>query len=202
MVEAVTTAACEANTDGLPRRGRPLREEQDLRHYLRLLDQYLEDAFSAILYIYIIAIIFAEVVGRYVFKSSMLFAYETAIYAFIWLSYLSMAAMARNRAHLAVTFLRDMMPRSIQLVLLLLSDVLLIVLASVVVVFIRQPLADAIDFEQMMVGIDLPFWIALLSVPVGWSLVVLRTIQRSIATISDYRNGRALALTTAAAAAN
>ncbi|WP_380710162.1 TRAP transporter small permease [Sinirhodobacter huangdaonensis] len=166
------------------------------------MDQYLEDAFSAILYIYIIAIIFAEVVGRYVFKSSMLFAYETAIYAFIWLSYLSMAAMARNRAHLAVTFLRDMMPRSIQLVLLLLSDVLLIVLASVVVVFIRQPLADAIDFEQMMVGIDLPFWIALLSVPVGWSLVVLRTIQRSIATISDYRNGRALALTTAAAAAN
>lgn len=171
-----------------------------MAHYLRLLDRYLEDALSGILYIYIIAIIFAEVIGRYLFHSSMLFAYETAIYAFIWLSYLSMAAMARSRSHLSVSFLRDMMPRKVQLALLLFSDALLIVLASVVVVFIRQPFADAVDFEQEMVGINLPFWIALLSVPVGWSLVVLRTVQRARTSITDYRHGRALVLSTAAAA--
>lgn len=163
-----------------------------MKRHIALADRYLEDALGAILYIYIIVVIFAEVIGRYVFKSSILSAYETAIYAFIWLSYLSMAAMARNRQHLAVTVLRDMMPRSVQMVLLLLSDLLLIVLASIVVVFIRQPFADVVDFDQKMVGIDLPFWIALLSVPVGWGLVALRTIQRSITTIDDYRHGRPL----------
>lgn len=170
-----------------------------MKHYIKLVDEYLEDALGAILYVYIIGVIFAEVIGRYLFKSSILSAYETAIYAFIWLSYLSMAAMARNRSHLAVTVLRDMMPRSVQLVLLLMSDVLLIVLASVVVVFIRQPFADVLDFEQMMVGIDLPFWIALLSVPIGWSLVALRTVQRAIATIGDFRHGRPLVPVAAAA---
>lgn len=170
-----------------------------MKRYIQLIDRYLEDALGAILYVYIITIIFAEVIGRYLFKSSILSAYETAIYAFIWLSYLSMAAMARNRSHLAVTVLRDMMPRSVQMVLLLVSDLLLIVLASVVVVFIRQPFADVVDFEQKMVGIDLPFWIALLSVPVGWSLVALRTVQRAIATIDDYRHGRPLVPSTAAA---
>lgn len=159
------------------------------RTWLGLMDRYLEDALGAVLYIYIIAIIFAEVVGRYLFKTSILSAYETAIYAFIWLSYLSMAAMARNRSHLSVTVLRDMMPRSVQLLLLLLSDLLLIVLASIIVIFIRQPFADVVDFEQKMVGIDLPFWIALLSVPVGWSLVVLRTVQRALDTIRDFRAG-------------
>lgn len=145
---------------------------------------------SAILYIYIISIIFTEVISRYLLGTSVLWAYETAIYAFIWLSYLSMAGMARSRTHLAVTFLRDMMPRGVQLALLLLSDVLLIVLASVVVVFIRQPFEDAVDFDQMMVAINIPFWIALLSVPVGWSLVVLRVVQRMITSINEYRHGK------------
>lgn len=163
-----------------------------MKRTIALVDQYLEDALGAILYIYIIAVIFAEVIGRYLFKTSILSAYETAIYAFIWLSYLSMAAMARNRSHLAVTVLRDMLPRGAQLALLLLSDLLLIVLASIVVVFIRQPFADVVDFEQKMVGIDLPFWIALLSVPVGWGLVALRTVQRAMTTIGDYRHGRPL----------
>lgn len=172
-----------------------------MRHYIKLVDLYLEDALSAILYVYIVSIIFAEVIGRYVFQTSILSAYETAIYAFIWLSYLSMASMARSRTHLAVTFLRDLMPRGVQLVLLLLSDVLLIILASVVVVFIRRPFEDVVNFDQMMVSIDLPFWIALLSVPVGWALVVLRTVQRAIATIEDYRQGRALTPTTTAVTA-
>jgi len=163
-----------------------------LRRYIELLDRYLEDALGAILYIYIIVIIFAEVVSRYAFQTSILWAYETAIYAFIWLSYLSMASMARSRTHLAVTFLREMMPRSVQLALLLLSDLLLIILASVVVVFIRQPLQDVVDFDQMMVALNLPFWIALLSVPVGWTLVVLRTVQRAYTSIQDYKQGRSL----------
>ncbi len=160
----------------------------------------MEDALNAILYMFIIAIIFTEVFARYVLQSSILWAYETAIYAFIWLSYLSMAGMARDRSHLSVTFLRDLMPQSVQLGLFLLSDVLLIVLASVVVVFIRQPLQDVIDFEQMMVAIDIPFWIALLSVPVGWSLVVLRVFQRMATSINRYRRGLPLMPSAAAVA--
>ena len=159
---------------------------------LQKVDRYLEDALSVILYAYVITIIFAEVVARYLFHSSILWASETAIYAFIWISYLSMAGLAKSRSHLSVSFIRDAMPRTIQLLLLYLSDILLIVLATIVVVYFRQPLTDAIDFDQKMIGIDLPYWIAMLSVPVGWTLVVIRTLQRSWATTQDYRAGRPL----------
>ncbi|MBY6059396.1 TRAP transporter small permease [Leisingera daeponensis] len=159
---------------------------------IKAIDTYLEDTLSVILYTYVVVIIFAEVVARYLLDKSILWSNETAIFAFIWLSYLSMANLAKNRSHLAVTFLRDSLPRSLQLLLLLVSDLLLLILASVVVVCIRQPFADAIDFEQKMVGVDLPFWMALAAVPVGWSLVALRTLQRAWIAICDFRAGRDL----------
>jgi TRAP-type C4-dicarboxylate transport system permease small subunit len=163
-----------------------------MRRVIVAIDLYLEDTLSVILYAYIVVAIFAEVISRYVLQTSILWSNETAIYAFIWLSYLSMAAMAKTRSHLAVTFIRDALPRILQLVLLLVSDALLLILATVVVIFIRQPLVDAFDFEQQMIGLNLPFWIALAAVPVGWTLVALRTLQRAWIAIADYRAGGSL----------
>jgi len=104
-----------------------------LRAAIDWLDANVEYWLNVLLYAYILVIVFVEVLGRYVLKTSIVWSEETAVYAFIWMSYLAMARLARSRSHLAFTPLRDMMSRGWQLACLLVSDLALGVLAVIVV---------------------------------------------------------------------
>jgi TRAP-type C4-dicarboxylate transport system permease small subunit len=163
-----------------------------MRNLLRWIDQKIEYVLNVLLYGYVIAIIFAEVIARYVLHSSIVWGEETGIYAFIWLSYLSTARLARSRSHLAFTLFRDAMPRGGQLICMLVSDVCLAVIAIVVVIYMWRPLMDSIAFKQTMEGANLPIWIATLSVPVGWLAILVRTGQRAWDSIGNYRRGAPL----------
>lgn len=164
-----------------------------IRRVVALLDEHVENVLCVGLYIYVIATVFGEVVARYVLGSSILWAEETAIYAFIWLTYISMANLAKHRSHLAFTAIRDALPPTPQLVLLLLADACLLVLGVAIIVYIYQPIADNIMFNQKMTGVDLPLWLATAAVPFGWFLVVVRVVQRAVVTVRNYRSGEAMA---------
>ena len=172
-------------------RARPRRSSREARWRgaLDWLDRNVEYWLNVLLYAYILVIVFVEVVARYVFKVSIVWSEETAVYAFIWMSYLAMARLARTRSHLAFTPLRDMMSRGWQLACLLVSDLALGVLAVIVVVYMWRPIADSVSFPQTMQGADLPIWIATLAVPIGWLMVLIRTTQRALDAIGNYRHG-------------
>ena len=176
-------------------RARPRRPSRGgrWRGALDWLDRNVEYWLNVLLYAYILVIVFVEVVARYVFKVSIVWSEETAVYAFIWMSYLAMARLARTRSHLAFTPLRDMMSRGWQLACLLVSDLALGVLAVIVVVYMWRPIADSVSFHQTMQGADLPIWIATLAVPVGWLMVLIRTVQRALDAIGNYRRGGVVA---------
>lgn len=176
-------------------RARPRRSSREARWRgaLDWLDRNVEYWLNVLLYAYILAIVFVEVVARYVFKVSIVWSEETAVYAFIWMSYLAMARLARTRTHLAFTPLRDMMSRGWQLACLLVADLALAVLAVIVVVYMWRPIADSVSFHQTMQGADLPIWIATLAVPVGWLMVLVRTTQRALDAIANYRRGGVVA---------
>ena len=176
-------------------RARPRRSSREARWRgaLDWLDRNVEYWLNVLLYAYILAIVFVEVVARYVFKVSIVWSEETAVYAFIWISYLAMARLASTRSLLAFTPLRDMMSRGWQLACLLVSDLALGVLAVIVVVYMWRPIADSVSFHQTMQGADLPIWIATLAVPVGWLMVLVRTTQRALDAIANYRRGGVVA---------
>jgi TRAP-type C4-dicarboxylate transport system permease small subunit len=164
-----------------------------MRAAFDVLDRKAEYWLNLLLYAYIIVVVFYEVVSRYVLRSSVAWAEETAIYAFIWLSYLSAARLARTRSHLAFTLFRESMGRRMQLTCLLVADLCLIALATVVIVYMLRPISDSIEFGQTMQGAYLPLWIATVAVPIGWALVLLRTVQRALDAIRNYRDGKPMA---------
>jgi len=159
---------------------------------LRAIDSSLEYWLCTILYAYIIAMIFVEVFTRFVFKFSYIWAVETAIYAFIWMCYISMARVARTRSHLAFTSIRDSASEPIKLGLLLIADVLLLALSVIIIVNIYVPIADNLLFNQRMNGADLPLWLATAAVPFGWALLVVRVLQRSRQSILEFKAGQSL----------
>jgi TRAP-type C4-dicarboxylate transport system permease small subunit len=144
------------------------------------------------LYAYILIVIFTEVVARYVLKTSIVWAEETSIYAFIWMSYLAMARLARTRSHLAFTLLREQMSPFWQLVCMLIGDACLASLCVIVIVYMWQPVVDSVDFHQTMQGVNLPIWIATIAVPVGFLFVLVRTIQRARESIRQFVQHREL----------
>jgi TRAP-type C4-dicarboxylate transport system permease small subunit len=71
----------------------------------------------------------------------------------------------------------------------MLSDACFLVLAGVVVMTSLQMVQNNIQFYQTFTGLDAPMWLATVAVPVGWTLIGLRVIQRSLKTIRVYRRG-------------
>ena len=52
-----------------------------------------------------VGLLFAQVIGRYVFGFSPLWVVETAQYAFVWMSFLGISIAFRRKAHMSIDFL-------------------------------------------------------------------------------------------------
>lgn len=184
--ERIETAGAEEPSP----HAKPLtRRGQGVRALIDALDRKAEYWLNLLFYGYILIIVFFEVVSRYVLKASVAWAEETAIYAFIWMSYLSTARLTRTRTHLSFTLLRDAMGRGGQLVCLLIADLCLMALSVVIIAYMFGPIGDSIEWGQTMLGADLPIWLATISIPVGWTLVLVRTVQRAVDAVRAYRLG-------------
>ena len=70
--------------------------------FLRLLDENFERWLMFALYSHIVAIVFVEVIRRFVFSYSSIWAEETARYAFIYLVWLGASAAIRDRSHIRI----------------------------------------------------------------------------------------------------
>jgi C4-dicarboxylate transporter, DctQ subunit len=183
MSDARTAALSKPESE--PPHGRGL-----LIKLVRLLDSKIEFYLNFLFYAYLTSIIIIEVFRRYVLDSATSYGEETARYAFIWLAYVAAARGVKNRSHLSIEIVRQFLGRTGKFALFMLSDVCFMSLAVIVVFTSIQFVITNIEYDQMFTGADLPLWLATTAVPVGWSLIAVRVVQRNIATIADFRAGR------------
>ena len=170
-------------------RGPQLVVFDPLSRVLKWLDQNVEYWLSFFFYSLLTLIIVTEVFRRYALNSSTTFGEEFARYAFIWLAYVATARGVRNRSHLSIDMLRERFGRTGRFVLYLFSDACFLTLGVIVVYTSAQFVIGGIQFDQRFTGSDLPLWLATSAVPVGWLLVCLRVVQRSVALTRAYRTG-------------
>ena len=134
-------------------------------------------------------VIVVEVCRRYFFGASSSWGEETAIYAFIWMTYLAAARGVRGRKHLSVEALRYRMTRTQKYYTFVLSDVCFFVLSMVIVYYSILPVMENIRYGHMMFGIDLPLALATSAVTAGWILIAIRVVQRFFDTLKRFRHG-------------
>lgn len=159
---------------------------------LRSLDRKSEFWLCFSFYTFMAAIVFIEVLRRYFFGAASSWGEETAIYAFIWMTYIAAARGVRGRRHLAVTFIRDRLSRRKKFYCLLLSDSCFFSLAIIITYYSIGPVWTNIKYGQKMLGAELPMAIASISIPVGWAFIAFRVVQRSFLTIKRFRAGQPL----------
>src|SRR5690606_6026046 len=122
---------------------------------------------------------FANVMVRYLTTFSLAFSEELLVNLFVWLSLLGIAIGVKREAHLGVTVLTDLLPRSWQRIVLVFTAVAGIVLFVIV---IRQGWELTLiqkSWGARSYSLDLPMWWFSAGVPVGAAVVLIRLLQAS-----------------------
>lgn len=157
---------------------------------IRRLDRDGERWLLLWLYGFIVAVIFIEVIRRFVLSYSSVWGEETARYAFVYLVWIGAAAAVRDRAHIRIDVITHLAgPRGTAL-LYMLADVLTGILAVLALYWSMDPVVTSFKFHSVTDGLRvLRVWF-LIAVPIGFSLTILRVIQSLIRDIGDFRAGR------------
>jgi tripartite ATP-independent transporter DctM subunit len=139
--------------------------------FLSILDAVIGTAATLAL-IALIAIVFANVVGRYGFSYSLTWGNEAAIWLFVGVIFLAVPLAHRTGAHLSIEFLVDRLPRPARAVAGYTSDVL-VCYGTILL------LTGATTLIQMVGGVNyvlgMPSWVkfALIPITAGLGLVYL-----------------------------
>lgn len=142
------------------------------------------------LYMYIVAVIFIEVVRRFVLDYSSIWGEESARYAFIYLVWVGAAAAVRDRAHIRIDVLLTFLPPRGRAVAMLFGDVLMGVLAAFIFYLSLWPFLSAVHYGSVTEGLRIMRAWVLFAVPFGFALVMLRVAQSIIRDVSDLLAGR------------
>ncbi|MBM3357592.1 MAG: TRAP transporter small permease [Betaproteobacteria bacterium] len=142
------------------------------------------------LYIYIVAVIFVEVVRRFVLSYSSVWGEETARYIFIYLVWIGAAAAVRDRAHIRIDVLLNFLPPRVCSAILLLGDVLMAFFAVIVFYLSMNAFMTSLQFGSVIEGLRISRAWMLFAVPFGFALVLLRVGQSIVHDVSDLLAGR------------
>ena len=131
-----------------------------------------------------VAVIFSQVVMRYVFNNSLSWSEEFARYLFVWFSWMGVSAGLKDGEHLKVEILSEIFAKkgytkSKEMVNVL---VLLIWLAttSIVTYYGIQVVAAQMDLNVLTPAMRMPVWLGYLSIPACNVVVGIRLIIKIV----------------------
>jgi TRAP-type C4-dicarboxylate transport system permease small subunit len=137
-------------------------------------------------YAYFCLIILVEVLRRHVFGASSQWGEMTARYAFVFLVYVAAAEVARSRNHIRIDLVPSILGPRARLALYLYIDFLYLLLAGLVIYYSIKVLGISIRNGTLMTGLDLNMAFAQTALPIGWTLLLFRVIQRFVHTVRSY----------------
>lgn len=147
--------------------------------FVRFLDGPCVKWFVILTYGYFFAIILSEVVMRYVFSFSTTWGEMTARYAFVYFAYIAAAEAFRHDEHIRIDFVPSALGPNGRLILETYIDLLCIVVSVCAIWYSLQVMDIQLMAEIRMHALPLNLAFAEAALPLGWSLMVIRILQRA-----------------------
>lgn len=156
---------------------------------VRILDLYFEKTILVTTYMTIATIIFVEVIRRFVFQVQAPWSTTLPPYLFLVMTWFGCAYNTRLRAHLRFTEVRINLPRTGQLMVLILDAVLWVTFAVIVIVTTAKVSANSASNFQILLGTDnVMQWWFYVCVPIAWIVLAGRVIENLIDDFRRYRD--------------
>ena len=164
---------------------------------LRSIDANIERIVILVAYVFMAAIIFVEVIRRFLLNEQVAWSSTIPIYLFLWVVWIACAYNVRIRAHLSFDEIRAKLSERGQLACLMLDAALWIVFSVIVIFYTtRQVLLSRDNFAIVQGTDDVMQWWFYIATPLAFALLIVRVLQNVAKDISDYRNGRPLKIQT------
>ncbi|MEP7206802.1 MAG: TRAP transporter small permease [Casimicrobiaceae bacterium] len=137
----------------------------------------LEEGLIAFLLAFMTLLSFSQVIARYVFNYSFVWALELVTFCFAWLIFLGMAYGVRVGSHIGVDALvKSLGPVAARRVSIV-ATVGCIVYAGIVFIGSWNYVAKMVEIGTLAQDMPVPLWVPRLALPVGFAILFLRFIQ-------------------------
>lgn len=144
---------------------------------LRAIDENGERYLLLPLYALIVSTIFIEVIRRSVLAYSSVWTEEIARYAFIYIAYIGASAAIKERAHIRIDVILNLLPNRMKLILYIFGDIVTLILAFVSIYMSMESVLTSLHFGSVTHGLRISQAWFLAAVPIGFSMMVLRILQ-------------------------
>ncbi len=161
-----------------------------MKRLLQALDRDAERWVMLVFYSFCCIVIVQEVVRRFVLNFSSAWGEEAARYAFIYLGWIGAAYAVRERAHIRFDFmLQRLGPRGRGL-LMIFAEVATIAFACIALYWSMHTIFQLLQFDGQtpVLRVNKAWFEA--AVPIGFALIVFRSLQAIRRDWGDLRAGR------------
>lgn len=132
----------------------------------------------AIIFLIMIITGVLQIFLRYFFNISLTWSNEILIFAFIWITYLSIVIALSKKLHLGVDMITNLFPSSVQLKIQLFSNILIVIFC--IIIFISSiPLIEA-NFHQFSPSLGIRMSYIYASIPLAMLSMAFITFREII----------------------
>ena len=162
-----------------------------MKGVLRALDQNAERWAMLVCYAFCCIVIVQEVIRRFVLNYSSAWGEEAARYAFIYLGWIGAAYAVRERAHIRFDIVMQHLGPRAKAVAFMFTELVTIAFACIALYWSLHAVGTMLKFgaETPVLRIN-RVWVEA-AVPIGFVLVILRSLQGLVRDWGDWRAGRA-----------
>ena len=152
---------------------------------VKWLNEYFEEYILVILSAFTVAIIFLQVVMRYVFGDSLTWSEEIARYAFIWMIYIGVSYAVKRKKHLGVDALSMLFDRKGQIIISMIANISFLIFAVSMTYF---GIDIVLKVTRTSAAVQIPLsWVYAAPV-VGFILTTIRLLQNLIAEVKELKS--------------
>lgn len=146
----------------------------------QIFDRKLEEWLLVGGFFSLIILVFSQFLSRYVFDYSLSWSQELSRYILIWLAWISVSFTIREKRHIRVETIKELLPIKGQVII----EIIVLILWSFFAIFLAV-LGTEIVLDTQIGGqgspmIGIPMWIVYLILPLAGVLMLVRLIQQFV----------------------
>ena len=147
----------------------------------------IEEGFLIATLVLMVALIFGQVIGRYIFQNAPSWTEEAARYIHIFQVWIGAGYAVKLREHIKVSAFIDLFHGMTRKVLDMVALIIWFLIVLLVAIFGTELVMTTLKYGQVAPATQIPFWLPYLAVPLGALSMMIRLILQMIEIIKkDY----------------
>ncbi len=153
-----------------------MKRDSLLYKFINRFELYL----ASLIFVAIMALLFIQVITRYVLGHAFTWTEEISIIGFVWMQYLGICASVLTRKQLRIDFFLDMMPFKVKKIMLIVDNILTMIFCGAIIPFMLGIINTMVKMGSITDLLRIPNAVVYAIMPFSMALMIIRLIQESV----------------------